>query len=391
MARADIEAGVARRRAAPLGLPAHHRAEHGLLQQAAAAARRTTCAPTCRSTVEEIAGRARATSTTKPRRSRSPGRRCRHNLNYWEFGDYLGIGAGAHGKISFPDRVTRHERVKQPREYLCCKMTSLTEDECIAAGRAAVRVHAERAAPGRGIPDRRCSRERTGLPLTAIQAALTSGEQKGLIERDLKRIRPTERGQRFLNDLLGLFLPAQEQQVPHRVAEALPRRFELRHRPRSEPRRALLRAAAPSRSTVLHLLGVVRPVGGGVEDSRRARACAPRARRTAAAPGGACDGASSATGRERTGGCAASDAVGDHVLEHVDARRAGSRAGWPSCRASICFSRLPTPGPCTSTAMKSVSGCASAISRGGLAHAEADLQHQRRAAAESAARSSGVA
>jgi len=47
-----------------------------------------------------------------------PGRRCRHNLNYWEFGDYLGVGAGAHGKLSFADRVTRHERVKQPREYL---------------------------------------------------------------------------------------------------------------------------------------------------------------------------------------------------------------------------------------------------------------------------------
>src|SRR5690349_10725127 len=47
-----------------------------------------------------------------------PGRRCRHNVNYWEFGDYLGIGAGAHGKVSFPDRVTRHERIKQPKEYL---------------------------------------------------------------------------------------------------------------------------------------------------------------------------------------------------------------------------------------------------------------------------------
>jgi oxygen-independent coproporphyrinogen-3 oxidase len=47
-----------------------------------------------------------------------PGQRCRHNLNYWEFGDYLGIGAGAHGKLSFADRVARHERIKQPREYL---------------------------------------------------------------------------------------------------------------------------------------------------------------------------------------------------------------------------------------------------------------------------------
>ena len=59
-----------------------------------------------------------ASSTTRPRPSRKPGHRCRHNLNYWQFGDYLGIGAGAHGKISFPDRITRHARIKQPREYL---------------------------------------------------------------------------------------------------------------------------------------------------------------------------------------------------------------------------------------------------------------------------------
>jgi len=56
-----------------------------------------------------------------------PGHRCRHNLNYWEFGDYLGIGAGAHGKVSFPDRVTRHERIKQPRDYLSASTTIAKE------------------------------------------------------------------------------------------------------------------------------------------------------------------------------------------------------------------------------------------------------------------------
>src|SRR6266513_794815 len=56
-----------------------------------------------------------------------PGHRCRHNLNYWEFGDYLGIGAGAHGKVSFPDRVTRHERIKQPRDYLASASTVARE------------------------------------------------------------------------------------------------------------------------------------------------------------------------------------------------------------------------------------------------------------------------
>src|SRR5207237_8789808 len=61
-----------------------------------------------------------------------PGHRCKHNLNYWEFGDYLGIGAGAHGKLSFPGRITRHSRIKQPREYLLSK-NSLAEDREVPA------------------------------------------------------------------------------------------------------------------------------------------------------------------------------------------------------------------------------------------------------------------
>ena len=113
MARADI-AEAAARRAAPLGLSAHHRAEHRVLEQAAAAARaRRVRGHAARG--RGGPGSAAATSTTRPPRLRSPGMRCRHNLNYWQFGDYLGIGAGAHGKISFPDRITRHERAKQPR------------------------------------------------------------------------------------------------------------------------------------------------------------------------------------------------------------------------------------------------------------------------------------
>src|SRR5439155_542129 len=61
-----------------------------------------------------------------------PGHRCRHNLNYWEFGDYVGIGAGAHGKLSFPERITRHSRIKQPREYLLSE-NSLVEDREVPA------------------------------------------------------------------------------------------------------------------------------------------------------------------------------------------------------------------------------------------------------------------
>src|SRR5205085_5453010 len=77
------------------------------------------------------------------------GRRSRHNLNYWQFGDYLGIGAGAHGKISFPDRITRHSRMKQPREYLLAADT-LVEDRSIAAGELSFEfmLHALRLAGG---------------------------------------------------------------------------------------------------------------------------------------------------------------------------------------------------------------------------------------------------
>jgi oxygen-independent coproporphyrinogen-3 oxidase len=136
-----------------------------------------------------------------------PGRRCRHNLNYWEFGDYLGIGAGAHGKLSFADRVTRHERAKQPREYLAA--TGDVAQRPIEANELPFEfaLNAFRLIEGfeAGLYV-----ARTGLPATTIDAALRAAESKALIERTEKRIRPTERGRRFLNDLLGLFLPAQK-------------------------------------------------------------------------------------------------------------------------------------------------------------------------------------
>ena len=136
-----------------------------------------------------------------------PGHRCRHNLNYWEFGDYLGIGAGAHGKLSFAERVTRHERTKQPREYL------------LASGQVAERVIEARELPFEfmlnalrlveGFPPELFA-ARCGLPLALLQPGLNQAETKGLIEREIGRIRPTERGRRFLNDLVGLFLPSQK-------------------------------------------------------------------------------------------------------------------------------------------------------------------------------------
>ena len=136
-----------------------------------------------------------------------PGRRCRHNLNYWEFGDYVGIGAGAHGKLSFVDRVTRREQIKQPREYIAATAV-------VAAHTIAVRdlplefaMNAFRLIDGF---DSGLYPGSTGLPALTIEAALCEAEAKQLIERRGRRIQPTERGRRFLNDLVGLFLPAQK-------------------------------------------------------------------------------------------------------------------------------------------------------------------------------------
>ncbi|MBI2750165.1 MAG: oxygen-independent coproporphyrinogen III oxidase-like protein [Burkholderiales bacterium] len=132
-----------------------------------------------------------------------PGKRCRHNLNYWEFGDYLGIGAGAHGKLSFTDRVTRHERIKQPREYMA------------APGRAQERVVAVEELPFEFMLNALRLVEgfavdlfaaRTGLAPLVIEPGLRSAEEKGLIVRSLQRICPSAHGQRFLNDLQQLFL-----------------------------------------------------------------------------------------------------------------------------------------------------------------------------------------
>jgi oxygen-independent coproporphyrinogen-3 oxidase len=133
-----------------------------------------------------------------------PGQRCRHNLNYWEFGDYLGIGAGAHGKISFRDRVTRHERAKQPREYME-RGDSVEKTVPPAELPFEFMLNALRLVEGF---DARLFGERTGLPLSLIETELSGAESRGLLERDWKRIRPTERGQRFLNELLEVFLTA---------------------------------------------------------------------------------------------------------------------------------------------------------------------------------------
>jgi len=137
-----------------------------------------------------------------------PGMRCRHNANYWQFGDYLGLGAGAHGKISFADRVERHARAKQPREYMAMapQGRSIVENKVVAPAELPFEFMLNALRLVEGFPAA-LFRERTGLGLAAIEPALAKGEVLGLLERDWKDIRPTPRGQRFLNELLELFLP----------------------------------------------------------------------------------------------------------------------------------------------------------------------------------------
>lgn len=138
------------------------------------------------------------------------GRECRHNLNYWRFGDYLGIGAGAHSKLSFPDRVLRQMRYKQPREYLQKTAAGAPVQEEHAVLRKDLgfefMMNALRLAEGFEVG---LFAERTGLVLSAVERPLQEAVQRGLITRDHVRIAPTQRGRRFLNDLLQLFLPAQ--------------------------------------------------------------------------------------------------------------------------------------------------------------------------------------
>ena len=141
-----------------------------------------------------------------------PGHRCRHNLNYWEFGDYLGIGAGAHGKISFPDRITRHERIKQPGVFLSSPDT-LSMEKAVPPLEIPFEFMLNALRLVEGFPVALFA-ERTGLALSTVEKSLKEAERQGLLERDWQRIRPSRRGRHFLNDLLQPFLD--DQQPPGR-------------------------------------------------------------------------------------------------------------------------------------------------------------------------------
>ena len=135
-------------------------------------------------------------------------RRCaKHNLNYWQFGDYLGIGAGAHSKLSFPDKVLRQARYKQPQAYMqqvaAGSPVQMENEVAVDALPFEFMMNALRLNEGF---DSSLFGERTSLSLLSIQNELQEAEQRGLLLRDHQRIAPTQLGQRFLNDLLGIFI-----------------------------------------------------------------------------------------------------------------------------------------------------------------------------------------
>ncbi|MBM3408308.1 MAG: hypothetical protein FJY25_13435, partial [Betaproteobacteria bacterium] len=156
------------------------------------------------------------------------GHRCRHNLNYWQFGDYLGLGAGAHSKLSFATRIVRQSRVRQPARYLAAlsgdatqAMQCLPADPADAATETAAwldevrevsaaelpfefMLNALRLTEGVPVP---LFLERTGLPFAAIAGAIDRAVSRRLLAADSGWIRPTPMGLRYLNDCQQLFLP----------------------------------------------------------------------------------------------------------------------------------------------------------------------------------------
>ena len=131
----------------------------------------------------------------------------RHNLNYWQFGDYLGIGAGAHSKLSFPHRVVREMRHKNPKMYMQAVLEGREVQEAAEISRVEMgfefMLNTLRLTDGFPV---NLFAERTGLNLNVIETSLLSAEKRGLIYRDHLVIRPTELGRRFLNDLQQEFL-----------------------------------------------------------------------------------------------------------------------------------------------------------------------------------------
>jgi oxygen-independent coproporphyrinogen-3 oxidase len=135
-----------------------------------------------------------------------PDYECRHNLNYWQFGDYLGIGAGAHAKITDARSITRLWKLKQPNEYLLTAGTkrNIGGEQKLSRQHTVTEFMMNALRLNRGFPSRLFA-ERTGLPISTVVKPLQEAEQKGLIVWDTQTLRPTDAGLRFLNNLVAMF------------------------------------------------------------------------------------------------------------------------------------------------------------------------------------------
>jgi len=140
------------------------------------------------------------------------GRRCRHNLNYWTFGDYVGLGAGAHGKLTRDGAVFRTQQLREPRRYLASMPAAASRSE-VAAGDLPFEfmLNALRLVEGFEIS---LFLERTGLAWETVSATVEGLVGRGLLLQDEVRLKPTAEGLRFLNDLLLSFVPDQRRQRP---------------------------------------------------------------------------------------------------------------------------------------------------------------------------------
>jgi putative oxygen-independent coproporphyrinogen III oxidase len=137
----------------------------------------------------------------------SEGHRCRHNLNYWAFGDYLGIGAGAHSKLSFPDRIVRQMRWREPRAYMAQAMQqqAVSNESQVTATQRPFEFMLNALRLVEGVPAA-LFEERTGLSLAAVAPALRQAADRGLLDAHPAHIKATTKGMDFLSDLQALFL-----------------------------------------------------------------------------------------------------------------------------------------------------------------------------------------
>ena len=136
------------------------------------------------------------------------GQECKHNLNYWRFGDYIGIGAGAHGKISYPAKITRQIRERHPETYMQAieaKGNALIESREILAKDLPFEFMLNTLRLTDGV-DTNTFSERTGLPLSVISKGLHAASKKGLLDENPSKLRPTTLGLRYLNNLQEMFL-----------------------------------------------------------------------------------------------------------------------------------------------------------------------------------------